>query len=50
LSHMLQTIFDELGLKEVIIEKTDDIVMFKVPLLTSGSRKSIIVQNKQSLK
>ena len=50
LSHMLQTIFDEKGLKEVIIEKTDDIVMFKIPLLISGSRKSIIVQNKQSLK
>jgi hypothetical protein len=32
LSHMLQTIFGEMGLKEVIIEKTDDIVMFKIPL------------------
>ena len=32
LSHMLQTIFDEMGLKEVIIEKTDDVVMFKIPL------------------
>jgi uncharacterized protein YihD (DUF1040 family) len=32
LSHMLQTVFAELGFKEVIIEKTDDIVMFKIPL------------------
>jgi hypothetical protein len=43
LSHMLQVIFDAMGLKEVIIEKTDDIVMFKIPLLTLQSKKSIIV-------
>jgi len=40
LSHVLQTIFDEMGLKEVIIEKTDDVVMFKIPLLTSRNEKS----------
>jgi hypothetical protein len=43
LSHMLQVIFDAMGLKEVIIEKTDDIVMFKIPLLTLQSKKSIVV-------
>ena len=41
---------DEMGLKEAIIEKTDDIVMFKIPLPISDSRKSIIVQNKHILK
>jgi hypothetical protein len=50
LSHMLKTIFEEMGLKEVVIEKTDDIVMFKIPLLISRNEKSIIVQNKQILK
>jgi hypothetical protein len=43
LSHMLQVIFDDMGLKEVIFEKTDDIVMFKIPLLTLQSKKSIVV-------
>jgi hypothetical protein len=43
LSHMLQVIFDDIGLKEVIFEKTDDIVMFKIPLLTLQSKKSIVV-------
>lgn len=38
LSHMLQVIFDDIGLKEVIFEKTDDIVMFKIPLLTLQSK------------
>jgi hypothetical protein len=41
LSHMLQVIFDDMGLNDVTIEKTDDIVMFKIPLL--------ILQNKQSI-
>jgi hypothetical protein len=45
LSHMLKTIFDEVGLKEVVIEKTDDIVMFKIPLLISRNEKSIIIEN-----
>jgi hypothetical protein len=43
LSHMLQVIFDDIGLKEVTIEKTDDIIMFKIPLLTLQSKKSIVV-------
>jgi hypothetical protein len=43
LSHMLQVIFDDMGLKEVIFEKTDDIVMFKIPLLTLQRKKSIVV-------
>jgi hypothetical protein len=43
LSHMLQVIFDDIRLKEVIFEKTDDIVMFKIPLLTLQSKKSIVV-------
>jgi hypothetical protein len=43
LSHMLQVIFDDMGMKEVIFEKTDDIVMFKIPLLTLQSKKSIVV-------
>jgi hypothetical protein len=43
LSHMLQVIFDDMGLKGVIFEKTDDIVMFKIPLLTLQSKKSIVV-------
>jgi hypothetical protein len=41
LSHMLQVIFNDIGLNDVTIEKTDDIVMFKIPLL--------ILQNKQSI-
>jgi hypothetical protein len=41
LSHMLQVIFDDMGLNDATIEKTDDIVMFKIPLL--------ILQNKQSI-
>jgi hypothetical protein len=41
LSHMLQVIFDDVGLNDATIEKTDDIVMFKIPLL--------ILQNKQSI-
>jgi hypothetical protein len=41
LSHMLQVIFNDMGLNDVTIEKTDDIVMFKIPLL--------ILQNKQSI-
>jgi capsule polysaccharide modification protein KpsS len=45
LSHMLKTIFDEVGLKEVVIEKTDDIIMFKIPLLISRNEKSIIIEN-----
>ena len=49
LSHILQTIFDDMGLNEVIIEKTEDIVMFKIPLPVSRNDKSIIVPNRQSL-
>ena len=45
LSHMLKTIFEEMGLKEVVIEKTDDIVMFKIPLLISRNEKSIIIES-----
>jgi hypothetical protein len=41
LSHMLQVIFNDVGLNDVTIETTDDIVMFKIPLL--------ILQNKQSI-
>jgi hypothetical protein len=41
LSHMLQIIFNDVGLDDVTIEKTDDIVMFKIPLH--------ILQNKQSI-
>jgi hypothetical protein len=41
LSRMLQVIFDDMGLNDVAIEKTDDIVMFKIPLL--------VLQNKQSI-
>ena len=48
LSHMLQVIFNDMGLKEVAIEKTDDIIMFKIPLLTLGSKKSIVVQSGSS--
>jgi hypothetical protein len=40
LSHMLQGVFNDMGLNEVTIEKTDDIVMFKIPLIS---------QNKQSI-
>jgi hypothetical protein len=43
-SHMLQTIFSDMGLKEVTIEKTD-IVIFKIPVLTLHSKESIVVQN-----
>jgi hypothetical protein len=43
LSHMLQVIFNDMGMKEVAIEKTDDIVMFKIPLLTLQSKNSITV-------
>jgi hypothetical protein len=46
LSPMLQTIFDDMGLNEVIIEKTEDIVMFRIPLLVSRNDKSIIVPNR----
>ena len=46
LSHMLQVIFNDMGLKGVTIEKTDDIVMFKIPLLTSHSVKSIVVPSR----
>ena len=50
LSHMLQTIFDDMKLNEVIIEKTEeDIVMFRIPLLVSRNDKSIIVPDWQSL-
>jgi hypothetical protein len=48
LSHMLQVIFNDMGLKEVAIEKTDDIVMFKIPVLSLGSKKSIVVQSSSS--
>ena len=41
LSHMLQVIFNDMGLKKVTIEKTDDIVMFKIPVLTLQSESSI---------
>jgi hypothetical protein len=43
LSHTLQVICNDMGLKDVIIEKTDDIVMFKIPVLPS-----IVVQNSSS--
>jgi hypothetical protein len=43
LSHMLQVIFDDMGLNDVTIEKTDDIVMFKIPLLILQNRQSIAV-------
>jgi hypothetical protein len=46
LSQMLQTIFEDMGLNEVIIEKTADIVMFRIPLLVSRNNKSIIVPNR----
>jgi hypothetical protein len=46
LSPMLQTIFDDMGLNEVIIEKTEDIVMFRIPLLVSRNEKSIIGPNR----
>jgi hypothetical protein len=49
LSHMLQTIFSDMGLKEVTIEKTDDIVIFKIPVLTLHSKESIVVQNSNAL-
>jgi hypothetical protein len=45
LSHMLQTIFSDIVLKEVIIEKTDDIVMFKILVLTLHRKESIVGQN-----
>jgi hypothetical protein len=34
-----------MGLKEVTIEKTDDIVIFKIPVLTLHSKESFVVQN-----
>jgi hypothetical protein len=40
---------DDTGLNEVIIEKTEDIVMFRFQLLVSRNDKSIIVPNRQSL-
>ena len=43
LSHMLQVIFNDMGLKKITIEKTDDIVMFKIPVLTLQSERSIAV-------
>jgi hypothetical protein len=43
LSHMLQGVFNDMGLNEVTIEKTDDIVMFKIPLLISQNKQSITV-------
>jgi hypothetical protein len=43
LSHMLQVIFNDVGLNDVIIEKTDDIVMFKIPLLIFQNKQSIAV-------
>ena len=43
LSHMLQVIFNDMGLKKVTIEKTDDIVMLKIPVLTLQSERSIAV-------
>lgn len=46
---MLPTIFDDMGLNEVIIEKTEDIVMFRIQLLVSRNDKSIIVPNRKSL-
>ena len=49
LSHMLQTIFDDMGLNEVIIGKTEDIVMFRIPLLVLRNDKSIIFPHRQSL-
>ena len=45
LSHMLQVIFNDMGMKEVSIEKTDDVVMFKIPLLTLQSKNSIAVRS-----
>jgi hypothetical protein len=43
LSHMLQVIFNDIGLNDVTIQKTDDIVMFKIPLLILQNRQSIAV-------
>jgi hypothetical protein len=43
LSHMLRVIFDDMGLNDVTIQKTDDIVMFKIPLLILQNRQSIAV-------
>jgi hypothetical protein len=43
LSRMLQVIFDDMGLNDVTIEKTDDIVMFKIPLLILQKKQSIAV-------
>jgi hypothetical protein len=43
LSRMLQVIFDDMGLNDVTIQKTDDIVMFKIPLLILQDRQSIAV-------
>lgn len=48
LSHMLQVIFNDMGISGVTIEKTDDIVMFKIPLLTLRSKKSIVVTSSSS--
>ena len=43
LSCMLRVIFDDMGLNEVTIEKTDDIVMFKIPLLILQNEQSVAV-------
>jgi hypothetical protein len=43
LSHMLQVIFNDMGLNDITIQKTDDIVMFKIPLLILQNRQSIAV-------
>jgi hypothetical protein len=48
LSHTLHVIFNDIGLKDITIEKTDDIVMFKIPVLTLRSKKSIVIQNSSS--
>jgi tRNA A37 N6-isopentenylltransferase MiaA len=46
LSPMLQTIFDDMGLNELIIKKSEDIVMFRIPLLVSRNEKYIIGPNR----
>jgi hypothetical protein len=48
LSHMLQVIVNDMGMSGVTIEKTDDIVMFKIPLLALQSKKSIAVPSSSS--
>jgi hypothetical protein len=43
LSRMLQVIFNDMGLNDATIEKTDDIVMFKIPLLILQNKQTIVV-------